>query len=109
MYSILNKLKMTQLEKLSKTNKNKISEEMLLNVWLEKYFETTIEEIIESGKYKNDISDSRKFYADHAVTEEQHDWWQEEVRKIFKKKFGAKLGEKTFSWAYINTAPSIKK
>lgn len=100
---------MTQLEKLSKTNKNNISEQMLLNVWLEKYFETTIEEIVASGKYENNTEESRKFYADHAVTQEQHDWWYEEVKKIFKKKFGAKLGERTLSWAYINTAPSIKK
>ena len=100
-----------KLEEIKKKSIRKISEEDVVNVWLEEFFNTSLEEI--KGNYQKDeegnfpSSETRKFYSDYAVTQEQHDWWLEEIDKLFKKKSSFK---RPFSASlnYLNTSPQIK-
>ena len=96
----LETLRNTKLKTGQKLNSN-----LILNVWLEEFHDTTMEEVVASNKYE----DSRDFYSAHKVTKEQHDWWEEKMREVLPKIL--KVSKTFFNrgwWSiYLNTAPSV--
>lgn len=84
-----------------------VTTDMLVNVWLEEFHNTSLEDIVAKGV----ILDSRTFYKEHEVSEEQHDWWVSICKPIFIKKFKLVGRHKDSSWsfAYLDTAPSVKQ
>ena len=83
-----------------------LSEAMLLNVWLEEFYNTTIEEV--SGlKEFIDVEDSQKFYSKYKVTQVQYEWWEGVVKEALVKKMGSKVANKFFMWNSLNTAPMV--
>lgn len=86
--------------------KKELTEEMLINWWLVKYHNTTLEEI--HKEHPNWTS--KEFYAAFPVTDKQHDEWHDWMLKELQKyfKYSKKYVQRS-SWAiYLNTAPSIK-
>ena len=51
------------------------------------------------------------FYNDYQVTQEQHDWWVETVKPLFKKKFKLNKVNLGYNWGmmYLDCSPKIKK
>lgn len=88
--------------------RKKVDENDLINWWLEKYFNTTIQEVFEKNpKYKDD---NLQFYKDYSVTQEQHDQWEKWAKKYTKKVTGikGKLFDRSWGFLYLNVSPSIK-
>lgn len=98
----LEKLRNTKLKK-----SEKLDITLLLDVWLEEFFDTTMEEVEKSGKY----NDSREFYLAHQVTQEQHDWWEREMKKILPKimKVTKKFFERQWWLIHVDSSPSVKR
>lgn len=103
------------LELLKKTKKANLDVSMLVDVWLEEFFNTTISVLKtdkrfynKDGTEKDDIS--RKFYKAYQVTEEQHDWWENLMFEIMPKVL--KVSKAYFKrgwWSLsLNSAPSVK-
>ncbi len=83
----------------------KTSANDMLNWWLTKYFDTTIEEWKESNP---DLSD-RDFFLAHQVTQEQHDEWHEwmiaDLMKVYRM---TRKRAKKESWMiYLNISPMV--
>ncbi len=89
--------------------KKKLSEEDIINWWLEKYHNTNIEKVLKKHPEWADGNHSRDFYDAYRVTQEQHDEWHEWMIKALMKEFGCKKKyAKKASWVlYLNTAPSV--
>jgi len=83
----------------------KTSANEMLNWWLEKYFDTTIQDFKEANP---DLSD-RDFFLAHQVTQEQHDEWNEwMITTIMKEYRYSRKRAKKESWAiYLNLSPMI--
>jgi len=100
------------LEKIKKLPWRSITTSDVVNVWLEEFFSTSLEELDplyekdEEGNFPQ--PEVMRFYKEHAVTQEQHDWWLEEMNALFKKKSHLKRSFNS-SFDYLNTAPSIIK
>ena len=86
--------------------KAKLTENDVINWWLKKYHETTIEKVFE----KNPKLDSREFYKTHQVTREQHDEWREWLIKTLMKqtRLSRKYVKRSLWAVYLNTSPSVK-
>lgn len=95
--------------------KKDISEEVLINTWLEQYYGVTLSDV--KGDYKKDengkfsVEETRKFYNDFALTEEQHDKWDKQLRKELRKKLKVPKGmfDRSYGFVYLNIAPTIQK
>jgi len=94
--------------------KQKLTADDILNWWLAKYHNTSIDRVFkdhpEWDVHSKDWN-SRVFYEAYPVTQEQHDEWYEWViTTLMKEKgMGRKNTERNFSFVYLNTAPSVKK
>ena len=104
------------LELLKNTKKDNISDGMLVDVWLEEFFNITLKHLEtdsrfykKDGTFKQDAT--RKFYKIYAITEEQHIWWSDLMMKILPKKFKTSKEhfKKSWSFMYLNCAPSVKQ
>ena len=86
--------------------KAKTSANEVLNWWLRKYHNTTIEELKELNP---DMSD-RDFFLSHQVTQAQHDEWHEwMIITIMKDYRISKKRAKRDSWLiYLNLSPMVK-
>ena len=91
------------LELLKSSKKDDITEEMIVNVWLEEFYNTTIDQI--SDQYQKDENgdyapgENIRFYNEHKVTREQYIWWEREIKAINKGL------DKSWWYIYLNTAP----
>lgn len=99
------------LKKLKGLKRKDIATSHIVNVWLREFFDTTIEEV-EKDYTKNDdgtydAKQSRKFYITHKVTQEQHDWWEKEIKKVFRKFHSKKYVDRHWWSVHLDTSPSI--
>lgn len=99
---------------LDKVKRKDISETILVNTWLGKYYNTTLQEVEKNYKKENGEflpGETARFYKDFAVTQEQHDEWDKQIRKELRKKLklSKKMFDRSYSLLYLNIAPSIKK
>lgn len=89
--------------------RKRLTEDDVVNWWLEKYHSTTLEEVMEEHPEYN--KDSRLFYKEYQVTEQQHDEWKAWLVKSLMKESG--MGKKyteSHMWViYLNIAPLIHK
>jgi len=88
--------------------RKEISQDDIVNWWLSKYHDTTLEQV---AKDYPELKESRDFYDKFPVTEEQHDEWYEWAIDFLSKYFrcGKKRMRKMFVFDYLNCAPKIKK
>ena len=84
---------------------SKLTENDVVNWWLKKYHNTTLEVVFE----KTPKLESRDFYASFKVTEEQHDEWREWLVKTLMKetRMSRKYIERGLWAVYLNTSPSV--
>lgn len=85
--------------------KPKIKDSELVNMWLQKYHNTTLEDV----KAQHPDWTSKEFYPAYAVTQAQHDEWYEEAIKFLSKhyKISKKRTRIDFSIDYLNCAPMV--
>ena len=102
-------------EKFKKLKRKDIDTESIVDSWLFEYHGTTMEEV-SKGYTKNkdgeyDPADTSKFYNDYAITQEQHDEWEDMIYKVLPKKLGMSknLFERSWAMTRLNCAPSIKQ
>mgnify|MGYP000217737854 CR=1 FL=1 len=98
---------------LDKVKKKDISETLLVDTWLKKYHNTTLKEEEKNYKKENGVflpGETARFYKDFAVSQKQHDEWDKQIRKELKNKLklSKKIFDKSYSFLYLNIAPSIK-
>lgn len=89
------------------TKKKQLSEEDLINLWMKKYYNTTIEE----EYIKNPWKEPREFYDRYQCTQEQHDEWEVEAKKVYKKTTGLSdyAVKRYWGFTYLNVSPRVKK
>lgn len=87
--------------------KEPLTEEILINWWLTKYFNTTLAEVFA----EHPDWDSHKFYSSFRVTQAQHDEWNEWAKKRFKEFFHLtdKGVNRSWGFTYLNTAPMVRE
>ena len=94
--------------------KKEISEEVIVNTWLQQYFNITLKEVEKDFKKDEDGNflpgETKRFYQKYAITQEQHDEWDSQIRKELKKKLrlSKSMFDRQYPFIYLNTAPSIK-
>jgi len=96
-------------------HKNDITENTLIDTWLKQFHDVTLAEI--EGDYERDkdgvlmIDETRRFYDEYAVTQEQHDEWDKQVRKELRKKLrmSKQVFDRGYVFVYLNIAPKVKK
>ena len=83
----------------------KTSANDMLNWWLTKYFDTTIEE----WKAANPDPSDRDFFLAHQVAEAQYDEWHEWMLTTLMKEYRySRKRAKRESWAiYLNISPMV--
>jgi len=88
--------------------KTELTEEFLINWWLEKYHGITVTEMI---KKHPRLCKSGNWYKKYAVTQVQHDEWYSWAIDILSKTFhmSKKYTKRMFGLVYLNCAPSINK
>ena len=93
--------------------KKDLTEEFLIDMWLKKYHNTTIKELlIKHPSWGEDPqAHTREFYEIYQVTQEQCDEWEKEAKKIVRKTLGLskKYVDRSFSSTALNTAPRVKQ
>lgn len=97
----------------AKTWNMKLTEDDLLNKWLGDYHNTSLEQVIkEHPEWEEEPQKhTRTFYEMYAVTQKQHDEWNEWMIRALAKDFKTSLKYmRGHSWAiYLNTAPNIRQ
>lgn len=92
--------------------KKELTQEMLIDLWLSRYHNTTLNEVIKEHPEWMDEPQkhSKDFYNTYAVTQEQHDEWYDDAKKIVKDYYNLSKKEvnKQFMWIYLNVAPTVK-
>ena len=89
--------------------RKKLSEEDILNWWLEKYHSTNVAKVQEEHPEWKDGSHHREFYETYQVTQAQYDEWREWLVTALMKDYRAsrKYVERHM-WAIdLNLAPMI--
>ena len=88
--------------------KARLTDTEFYNWWLQKYHNTSIEEIIEK---EPELAKSREWYKKYAVTQAQHDEWYEWAIQRIAKYYGwsKKRATREFAFAYINVSPTVKE
>ena len=88
--------------------KTKLTLEILINLWMTKIYNTTIQE--EQNK-NPELFTTSEWYKQYPVTEQQHDEWEIEAKEVFRKftKLSKKLVDRYWGFTYLNSSPYIKK
>ena len=93
--------------------KARLTEELFVNWWLEKYHDTNLDKVLENHpEWQDDPpSHSREFYAAYTVTDEQHDeWYAWAIQKVMKHyRYGKKRAERDFCLPYLDVSPMVSK
>ena len=78
----------------------------LLNSWLQKYHNITVDELREK---EPELIKTPKWYKKYAVTQEQYDeWYKWAINEIAKSNsWSIKTAERQSVFAFLNLAPSI--
>lgn len=78
------------------------------NWWLQKYHNTTVQEIMEK---EPELCATPEWYKKYAVTQEQHDEWYEWAIQTIMKHYhwSRKMAIRQFCFPYLNVAPTINK
>lgn len=89
-----------------KKQKEKLTEEDLINMWMTKHYNTTIQE--ETSKDPEKFKSS-EWYKSYPLTQKQHDEWEAEARQRFKKYL--KLTDygvgRYWGFTYLNVSPYV--
>ena len=87
--------------------KTKLTANDLMNWWLKKYHNTTIEEQMENEEYQKD---NGLFYQANKVTQAQHDeWYDWAIRALAKQyRWSLKYTKRAFAITYLNVSPTVK-
>lgn len=92
--------------------RKKVDPNELLDWWLDKYHNTSIERVLEDHPLwkAHPEEHTRDFYEEYAVTQEQHDEWEKWAKAYTKKVTGikGKLFDRSWPLTYLNVAPNIK-
>ena len=87
--------------------------EELLDLWLVKYYNVTMQKVKEDNPewMKNPQEHTRDFYEKYPVTQEQLDEWEKEAKKLLNKKYKMSkcMIDKGWWSVYLNCAPSVIK
>lgn len=85
-----------------------LTQEYIINGWLKKYHDITIEELI---KKEPELCKSDKWYKKYPVTQAQHDeWYNWSVSELGRNLRMPKIRiKKIFQFEYLNVSPSIKE
>ncbi len=77
------------------------------NWWLNKYHNTTIQEIQDK---EPELCKTSDWYKKYAVTQEEHDAWYEWAINTLAKhyKMSKKTTKRRFLFNYLNLSPSVK-
>jgi len=91
-----------------KKKEGSMTEEYLINGWLQKYHGITVAELMEKEPELVKTSD---WYRKYEVTNEQHDEWYEWAIKELQEYYGGskKYIKRSFAFGYLNCSPSVKK
>lgn len=87
--------------------RKELTEEDFINEWMIPYHGITIEEAYE----KDPWPDSRTFYQRYAVTQEQHDQWNDKAKEMFGHHFRLSKSNVDRHWGltYLNVSPTVKQ
>lgn len=95
------------------TRKPKLTEQEIIDWWLTKYHNTNLDEVAKLHPEWMDEpqAHTREFYQKYAVTQEQHDEWNEWAFDRFVKHFKLTktYAKRSWAFAYLNVAPQIIK
>lgn len=87
--------------------------EELLDLWLVKYHNTTIQKVKDEHPewMENPQEHTRDFYNTYLVTQEQHDEWENEAKLLLRKKYKISKWMVDRGWwsVYLNCSPSVIK
>ena len=88
----------------------KLTENEVIDWWLEKYHNTNLMQVlIDHPEWNDGLDHSSDFYQTYAVTQQQHDewynWFISEVAKRYK--ISKKLAKRRTAFSYLNTSPNI--
>jgi hypothetical protein len=88
--------------------KAKLTQEYIMNYWLEKGHGITVQWLIEN---ESKLIKSPDWYKKYAVSQELHDEWYEWAISELAKNLRAskKSVKRWFAFDYLNCSPSIKK
>lgn len=88
--------------------KIKLTIENLINLWMTKIYNTTIQE--EQSK-NPELFTSSEWYKQYPVTQQQHDEWEIEAKTLFHKYVKEPKNSNSMFWGltYLNSSPYIKK
>lgn len=77
------------------------------NWWLNKYHNTSLDELL---KTQTDLMYTLAWYKKYPVTPEQHDeWYDWAIATVCKEyRMSAKMAKRQFVFAYLNCAPCVK-
>jgi hypothetical protein len=86
--------------------KAQLTQEYIVNGWLQKYHGITVEELIEK---EPELCNTSDWYKKYAVTQEQHDEWYEwAISELSKNLHMSKVRvKKLFAFDYLNVSPSV--
>lgn len=81
----------------------------LLNLWLSKYHNTTVEEII--AKHPKEVLESPDWWKLYPCTQEQEDEWIKEAKELLNKKYKISKKILDISWwsVYLDCSPYVSK
>ena len=91
--------------------RKELTEEYVINWWLEKYHNTNLDQVLKDHpEWDDGENHSRDFYNTYAVTQKQHDEWHKWFIDTVAKTHGTskKWARKNTCFDYLNVAPSIK-
>ena len=88
--------------------RKELNEADFYNYWLQKYHNTTIEEITEK---EPELCKTVAWYKKYAVTQSEHDdWYNWAIDTIVKhNRCSRKYAMKAFAFNYLNLSPSVKE
>ena len=91
-----------------RTKRQELTEEYLMNFWLEKGHGVTVAWLVEN---EAELIKTSSWYKKYAVSQELHDEWYawaiSEIMKYFR--WSKKRAERDFAFAYLNLAPTVKE
>lgn len=85
------------------------TENEIRDLWLQKYHNTNIEEII--TKYPKEILESSKWFEMFPCTQEQNDEWVKEAKQFLKKKYKTSkwMVDKVWWMIGLHCSPYVKR
>jgi len=83
--------------------------EEIMNLWLTKYHNTTVKEVI--AKHPKEVLESPDWFKLYPCTKEQEDEWVKEAKSLLKKKYKMPkwLIEKGWWSVYLDCSPYVSK